>query len=316
MKQIFLVLLVQAFCFTAGFAQNPPWRDNETGIAIPARTNLDVRWEDTTKFPRKVWTYQLLPNDFSPKVISNVMTLCSFTEKDLKEYRLNGMAFQSPDGTRKLSISFPSGNIHYEIPEPHYSWTNLAVGVPQTNQLPAIATNVLKKLHIKFSDITGYFGADKINFSEPLTMYFIGTNTITNIAYRTVFFRRAVDGIPIVANCYGFDVGEHGEICRLSITWPNLQRIKSYPTISRSAVIDCLRNGNAIRGPVPMNVPDPYWPGIKSVTITKAVPSYLVENNRLYPFLRLDAVIDTGRGTAVAAIDCPIIDETKLLETK
>jgi hypothetical protein len=37
-----------------------------------------VRWEDSSRFPRKVWTYQLLPNNFSPEIISNVMTLCSF----------------------------------------------------------------------------------------------------------------------------------------------------------------------------------------------------------------------------------------------
>jgi hypothetical protein len=61
-----------------------------------------------------------------------------------------------------------------------------------------------------------------------------------------------------------------------------------------------------------MNIGNIDWPSIKSVTITKAVPSYLIDNTRLYPFLRLDATVDTGHENVKLAIDCPIIDETKL----
>jgi hypothetical protein len=311
MKRIILFLLIQMFCFTAGLAQSPPWKEN--GDAIPARADLDVRWEATNKLPRKVWTYQLLPNDFSPEIISNVMTLCSFTEKDLVEHRLNGMDFQSSDGSRKLSISFPSGKIHYEIPEPHYSPTNLAVGVPLISQLPQMATNILRKLYIRFSDITGYFGTNNIEYLEPvLTMYYVGDTTITNIAYRSVLFRRIVDRMPITGEFYGFNVGEHGKISRLSITWPKLKRIKSYPTLTQKAVIDLLRKGDAIRGPERDNAAYINWPTIKSLTIKMAVPSYQMDGNRLYPFLYLDVFVDTGNGIAEIAMNCPIIDETKL----
>lgn len=296
---------------TAGFAQNPPWQAN--GITIPARTDLDVRWEATNKFPHKVWTYQLLPNRYSDKIISNVVTLCSLTEKDLREYRLNGMDFQSADGSRKLSIAFPSGDIHYETPEPHYSLTNLAVGVPEESQLPELTTNVLRKLHINFSEITGWIDDHKMDFTDGEgRTYFVGKTVITDIRSRRVYFRRTIDGMPIAREFYGFNVGEHGKISKLSITWPNLQRIKSYPTISPKKVIECLRKGDAIRGPVPMNVGDIDWPAVKSVTIKRAIPSYLIDHTRLYPFLYLDAVIDAGHGTVEVAMQCPIFDETKL----
>ncbi len=311
MNKVILFSLIQVFCFTAGFAQNPPWA--KTGERIPARADLDVRWAATNRFPQRVWTYQLLPNDFSPQVISNVMTLCSFTEKDKVEENTNGITFQNPDGSRKLSISFPAGRIHYKTTEPDYSPTNLAVGVPSLSQLPELATNVLRRLHIRFSNITGYFDTNKIEYMDPvLTIYYIGNTDITNIAYRAVLFRRKVDDIPIAREFYGFNVGEHGKICLLSITWPNLKRIKLYRTVSQNEVVDFLRKGNAVHGPFSDNAPYVDWPSIKSVTITRAMPSYLIGNSQLYPFLALDAIIDTGHGDTEVAIDCPIIDESKL----
>ncbi|HEY5296349.1 MAG TPA: hypothetical protein VIK59_00320 [Verrucomicrobiae bacterium] len=309
MKKVF-VILIQTLCLTAGFSQSPPWKAN--GEAISARPDLIVHWQDSTKFPRKVWSYQLLPNNFSAETISNVMALCSFNEKAIAVHHADGIDFQSPDDARKLSISFSSGNIHYETPEPRYSPTNLAANVPTVNELPPIATNVLRKLHIGFSDITGWASTNGIDYSEPvLTMYYVGDLTITNIAYRSVLFRRVVDGMPIVGEFYGFNVGEHGRITRLSIAWPNLQRSKSHSVISQKEVINLLRKGDAIRGPAPQDVGDIDWSSIKSLTIKKAVPSYQMDGDRLYPFLRLDVLVDTGSVTVEIGMDCPLIDEAE-----
>jgi hypothetical protein len=311
MNRLIFSILIQTVCLTAGFAQSPPWKAN--GEKILPRPDLDVRWESSSKFPRKVWSYDLLPNKFSAEIISNAMTLCSFTEKDIAARRPDGTDFQSRDGARKLSISFSAAKIHYEIPEPRYSPTNLAANVPALNELPPIATNVLRKLNIQFSDITGWVSTNTIDYSEPsMTMFYVGDLTITNIPYRSVLFRRVVDGMPIVGEFYGFNVGEHGRIARLSIQWSNLQRGKSYSVISQKEVLNLIRKGDAIRGPVPQNVGDIDWSSIKSLTIKKAVPSYQMANNSLYPFLRLDVLVDTGHGIVEVGIDCPIIDESKL----
>jgi hypothetical protein len=37
-----------------------------------------------------------------------------------------------------------------------------------------------------------------------------------------------------------------------------------------------------------------------------------MDKDQLYPFMRLDAVVDTGNGTVEIRMDCPIIDETLL----
>ena len=311
MKKTIFYFLIQMFCSATGFAQNPPWKGS--GEAIPARADLDVRWEDSSRFPRKVWTYQLLPNDFSPKIISNLMVLCSFTEKDKTEQNTNGITFQSSDGSRRLSVSFLSGEIHYKAGPDWPAWTtNLAVGVPQESELPKLTKDILRKLDIPFSNITGWIDDHKMDFDEGGGVGLANGISFTNIISQRVYFRRTVDGMPIAQAFYDFTVGEHGKIRGVSITWPDLKRIKPYTTLSRKVVIDLLRKGDAVRGPTLGNAPYIDWPSIKSVTITKAVPSYLIDNLRLYPFLILDATIDTGNGNARVAIDCPIIDETKL----
>jgi hypothetical protein len=310
-KKKILLSLIPIICFTAGFAQSPPWKaENGVNVIIPARTNLDVRWEATNKFPRKVWMYELLPNFRSAQIISNLMAMCFFEEKNKMKGDTNEIVFQSSDHFRTLFISFSSGEIDYQAREAHYSPTNLAVNVPTTNQLPELAKNVLNKLHINFSDITGWIGTNKMGFSEPMTIFYVGDTEITNVAYRTVYFRRSVDGMP-VTHFNHLNFGEHGKISKIDITWPNLKRIKSYRTVSSKDVINFLRNGNAVRGPVPTDIGDIDWSSIKSVTVTKAIPSYVADAGQLYPFLHLDVTLDIGGQNVRMAMNCPIFDETK-----
>jgi len=307
MKKIALVILIQIICATAGFSQGPPWKAN--GEAISPRPDLKINWSFPTKFPHKVWVYELLPNDFSPKIISNVIALCNLTPKDQIQSDTNGVSFQKDNDS--LSISFADGSIDYETQEIRYTSKNLAVGVPSTNELTGIAKKVLGKLHIPFSNITGGHGTDRIGFSQPVSLFFINETTVTNIPYRTVYFRRTVDGMPINGRFFRFNVGEHGRITKMSISWPNLKRVKSISTISPDDVVNCIRNGDAIRGPLPSNVPGIDWSTIKSITIKKATPSYQKENDQLYPFLRLDVVVDTGSFKVEMGMDCPIFDENK-----
>jgi hypothetical protein len=312
MKIKIFFLFVQALCLTTGFSQNPRWRMVDE-IRIPARADLDMRWEASTKtIPSKVWIYQLLPNNFTSESISNVVRLCSFPTNRIESNK-NGMVFHNSDGSRKLSISFSSGNIEYETPEPVFGPTNLAKEVPPMGQLPELTTNLLKQINIPLSAVTGYFETDKFNLWEPLTMYFVSNTVITNIAFRGVNFRRAVDGIPVVA-CDGGRIyfAEHSQVSKLSITWHNLKRHKSFPALKSQAIMKLLRQGRAIQEPVPMNVGYIDWPSVKSVTIKKAKPLYFAgDADWLYPFLWLDTTVDTGHGNVDVGIDCPIIDETK-----
>lgn len=310
MRKIILLFLIQVSCSLTGLAQRSPWK--ASGEVVPERPDLIVHWQDSTKFPRKVWVYQLLPDDFSPQIVSNLMSLCSFTAKDETESRASGMTFQSADRTRTLSISFSSGEIEYTTPEISYSLTNLAVGVPPIDQLPTMATNFLGELHINFSDITDYFGTNKIDYVEPtMTLFYLKGTIVTNIPYRTILFKRAVDGVRIAFENNRISIGEHGKISAISIYWPNLKRVRSYPVVSREEVIHFLRTGDAVRGPATTDIGDFDWSSVKSLTITDAIPSYLVSDDRLYPFLYLGTLIDLGGVQTKIGMACPLFDETQ-----
>ncbi len=118
--------------------------------------------------------------------------------------------------------------------------------------------------------------------------------------------------MPIAYGFYRFNVGEHGRISKISITWPSLKRIKSYHTVSPKEVVDFIRRGDATRGPVPTDIGGIDWLKIESLTITDAIPSYLIDDKRLYPFLYLGALVDTGSQKFKIGMACPLIDESKL----
>jgi hypothetical protein len=317
-KKIVLLFLFQVFC-VAGFSENLLFTES-FATHIPARADLDVRWNATTNgLPPKMWVYRLLPNKFSPEIISNLMALCAFTDKDETENGANAMRFKSADNSRHLDIFFPLGTIVYEA-EFHYSQTNLAKDVPQMSQMPELTTNFLEKVGISPSDIEKNMnGAPNYNFWEPMEWYFVNHTFITNIEFRAASLKRSVDGASFSGAGTGGDCrihfGEYGKITQIDLSWRNLARSKAYPTITPEMMMKCIRRGKAVHGDIPMNIADIDWPTIKSVTIKKAKPCYYAgetsaPSDWLYPFAALWATVDTGHGSIDLEIDCPIIDET------
>ena len=150
MKTATFLILFQTIS-AIGFPENPRWK--EVGTPIPAHVNLDVRWEAPLKLPRKVWIYHLLPNQFSPETISNLMMKCSLTDKDIMAKDANGITFQTSDASKRLSVFFPAGGISYETASHNYGPTNLAREVPEMSQMPKLTTNFLAKIGVNISAI-------------------------------------------------------------------------------------------------------------------------------------------------------------------
>ena len=251
------------------------------------------------------------------------MDAFSFTALDKEEETANGMSFQASDGTRKLSISFPSGEIHYETVQPHYGPSNLAEGVPPMSQVPELAEEFLRKAGVHFSEITNPFvggsnmeGTSRFHLSEPLQIYYVGKTGITNVEYRTASFWRSVDRIPVFAGDGGkISFGEHGRIREFYIKWRKLEGYRFYPLLTPERIIQSLRKGQAVQGLLPMNSRNVNWRTAKSVTINQCTLRYYgadIENplHWLVPFASLDTSVDTGYGMVRVEIHCPIIDET------
>jgi hypothetical protein len=316
-KLLILFGLVETACF-AGSSQNPRWTDVEK--RIPARADLNVHWDAPREaIPSQVCVYRLIPDRLPPKIISNLAKLCSFTEQDKTAETANGVSFQAADGSRKLSISYPSGSIHYETAEPHYGPTNLAEGVPPMSQMPKLAADFLRKTGINLSDISNPFdsgrnieSASKFHFSEPLRIYYVGNISITNVEYRTASFWRCVDRIPVIAGDGGqISYGAHGKIRGFTITWRKLERYQRLPSVTPETAIRYLREGKAVCG---LSLNDVDWSAVGNVIIKKASPYYYAgHTDLLYPFLGMITTTEPSFGNVQLEIDCPMIDETKII---
>src|SRR5271155_3033320 len=278
MKKIILLVFLQTL-WTAGFSQSLPF-SAEPGISIQS-TNLIVHWEaQKHPWPKTLWVYQMIPTEFSPTVISNLVTLGSFTEKDKMYSSTNGVTFSNSG--RSLWVSFTEGQIEYWTTH-NYSATDLAKDVPTTNQLFQLTTNFLPKLGISLSEIArGENGQPRITFAEPFKEYSLNRTFITNIEWRGVGFRRVMDGVEFLyagGHC-AIDFGEHGEVVKIELSWPSLGHDKLYSAATPKKIIQWIREGRADQNllldkdanKIPID-----WSTVKSVTIKRAKAYYYGE---------------------------------------
>jgi hypothetical protein len=317
--KVFLFILLQAVWVTA-FSQSLSLA--RLGDRFQC-TNLAVHWEATNVLPRKVWVYRVLPKVWPAAGLSNLVAACGFTAKNLVNSNADSMLYaiagkwdvRHPD--KSLGIS--GGNVFYWSLL-HYSPTNLAKNVPETNQLMSVTTNFLKHIGFNLSELPKRpDGIPKIRFVEPFKEYFLPNGTIiTNIEFREARFGRAVDGIKILnEGGYGdIQFSELGKPVQIDISWPDFKRYKRYKTAKQKTIIEWIRDGKAVQGGIPMNIGSIDWPTVKSLTVKEANLAYYAGDNLapspwLMPLVSLWTTVDTGQGNIDVEIDCPIIDETK-----
>ena len=253
--------------------------------------------------------------------MSKLMETCSLTDKD-RANQGEEMLFKSPDGHRILQIIPAWGFIDYRTTMNH-SWTNLVKDVPGERQARKLARKFMQELDINVADVEKRRDTSEPNFYvfERGLTYFVNRKAIYNVEGREVRFKRAVDGISLTGAGAGGDgeieFGSHGEISEIHLSWRNIKRDKSYPTVTPEMMVKSLRDGNAIQGMVPDTVGSIDWTTVKSVTISKAEPCYytggdpFAPSDWLRPYAALWTTVDTGHGNVDVEIDCPIIDETK-----
>jgi hypothetical protein len=220
-----------------------------------------------------------------------------------------------------LVISFPLGAIEYDVTT-RYGPTNLAEEVPDSRQVLKLTKRLLPKLGIALSDLDKKEDGSGPEFHvlNSETEYYVNHTTITNIQERGVSFRRAVDGASFLGAGTGGNgniwFGDHGKIIKIDLSWRNLERHQSYPTVTVEAMINSIREGKAVQGWLRADSIGIDWPTVKSVTIKGTWPCYdagdpLNRSDWLHPFAALSTTVDTGRGNVEVEIDCPIIDEPK-----
>lgn len=315
---------------TAASSQGLPFPGSNGSLQ---NTNLKVRWEAPKHpWPKTIWTYQMVPTKFPVTLISNLMSLDNFTERDRwgSIDNTNGIAYFNFKNS--LSISFATGEIEFGKQLRKYSPTNLAEDVPAMNQLYGLTTNFLPKLGINYSEIPKKKdGQLQILTYEPLTG-FPGSgpngNFLTNIEDRCASFGRLINGLscdPDVGSC-SICYGEHGQIIGLHLFWRNVERSKLYPSATPKQIVQQIREGKAI-------LPSVYcdsdgremlidWSKVKKITVKAAAACYWGEfffgerehrpifPSPVIPYANLKATIDTGTTNVDVQIKCRVIDET------
>lgn len=307
MKRVLFIVLIQVLC-AAGFSQSLPLDKMGTPFR---RHDLDVRWNvPTNTLPSQVLGYRIVIEKPSPSIIATLMQVGLFGDKDKASEDASELSFKSPDGSRTLEIDF-NGTILFQA-EHHYGPTNMAENVPPMTELPKLTKHLLSKLGIENADIgKNTNGAPDLDYWEPFTEYFIDHRFVTNVEFRAVSFRRALNGYDFVGNDGQFFFGEHGHVSKIALWWPKVERDKLYSTAKPETIIQWIQRGKAVQGRLPWDSKGIYWPAVKSVTVHKANLCYLASETYAYPIVALWTSVDTGDEKIDVEIDCPIIDATK-----
>jgi hypothetical protein len=281
-------------------------------------TNLDVRWKaPTNAWPSTVWVYQLTSKPFPPQVASNLLSICGLSEKDRKSFNGQQVIYKDRDSFPDKQLGIGSSSVFY-ITVSHYGPTNLAVDVPGMADMPRLTTNFLTKLGIPVWEVEkSTNGGPNFHFWEPLREYYVGGKTITNVEFRAVDFRRSVDGAAVLgvgaAGDGQIEFGPRGVPVKIDISWPGLERHKSYPAATPETVINWIRSGRAVQGMLSTDSEGINWATVKILTITKAQFCYYAGDRFnhspwLMPIASLWTTIDTGHGSIDVEIDCPLVD--------
>jgi hypothetical protein len=266
-----------------------------------------------------------MPAEFAPGVISNLLALGPFTDKDRTNIFTRAskdpkkLRFVSANG-RSLEIFPTIGAIEYQDKDAEDMATS--EGVPDESKMLNLTTSYLPKLGIKSSEL-----AKKPNGSDLLAFFTSRNATLqnpdrsftTNTYSRGVFFVRSVDGIDFlgtgVRGGCRIDFGNHGKISKISLLWRKLERDKSFSTATQEMLVKWVREGKSVVAPIPDDFEPINWSSVKSLTVTNVVPYYFGERSgvlqsMVYPFVALYGTVDTGRTKVPVEIDCPIIQDS------
>ena len=309
-------------------------------------TNTPIIWTASTNhLPKNIWIFRRLgPRFFPVTVISNAIALASL--------RGNGIPKPSTFGT-------PSKNdyvYHERIPDNYpgiipdifvISPSNASIlywlphaDMGSTNDIPN-DTAILKRVWACASQL----GVDsaQVTVKGPSSRFKAdekGDSMTNQIIGRSVYLSRQLDGISFWGNGddslndgLWIEFGSRGVIRGFSLTWPDLERYESQPTISPEQIIALVRPHRI------MVLPNPdegrYFERIKtlanasSFTITKITPYYgegmygeEPTNNAppkfVAPFAELEGVAGYGNSNQTVRLLSPLLssDATKWLTNK
>jgi hypothetical protein len=285
---------------------------------------IAVVWKaPTNSIPAKLWVYKVVPQDFSPTAISNLMALGPFSSNDrthiegqplFKDKRL--MYFANGERTRYLGI-FPPFGWSYFKDERAIGGKGDAKGLPGEDEAADLALRYLLKLGFDRSELATKDG------SSDLQVYRVAQDRrrldktkqehVSEVILRGVSFVRRVDGVSLTGRGSdgGFSIsfGNEGKVASLELVWRKLEKHQLKNVSPTNEMIERIKQGRAKVHP--LNTVD--WRNAKSLTVEKVVPFYLgadgeTKQEFMYPFASIEGTIqfEDGRNVGIA-LKCPIL---------
>jgi hypothetical protein len=252
MKTLLAVILATCYLVSGVFAQ--PAGSNAVQIIWSAPTN---------DWPSSLWIYKIVPQTFSPAVVSNLVSMISFKIADTTNAIVDTGAgkarvldFESVDGKSYLQIWPEFGYIEYQDSAAEAPFGQLSAGVPTDEEAYPLALDCLRKFGIDRSQLAtrpstnGYTGKSDFGIRRLLGTRGWADKKLHKTIHDTnscgIFFVRRVDGFDVDGITHGgvtIVFGLHAKISELKITWPGLEPYLLRPTLAPEQIIDRARIG-------------------------------------------------------------------------
>jgi len=310
-------LATSSAAFPAGLELDGP------GFAAPA---IKIVWNaPTNHWPTNLWIYKVLPQQFAPTVVSNLMAIGGFSAKDRTNiqgqppFKDKGLSyFANKERTRHLGIFPPLGWLYYRDERAAALGQTRAKGVPTEADAIELARKYMDMLAIDRSQLVTKDGSTNLlAFGNLEERNWIDKRTgeqVREVIVRGVSFVRRIDGIGMTGRGsdggFGIRFASEAKVAGMELLWRNLQRHESRKSLAPAQVMERIQQGQAKM--VPMAAIDPSK--AKELTIKKVVPYYLGESGDspqafVFPFAALECEVETDNGGSVGVVlKCPILE--------
>lgn len=296
--------------------------------------DANIVWSvSTNQWPEKLWVYKVVPQEFSEAVVSNLMTLGSFTTNDqtkTPDYLSTNdpeTIYFRKDLVNHLAICPSLGFIEYHdneaqakmvssirgVPEP-------VVGVPNEKESTELALKYIRLCGINVAQLATKPGTDDLDIHwDKGTRSYIDTVTgkaISETNNYGVWLSRRIDGIR-VHGFGGMDIsfGNNAKVIDLQLCWRNLKCYELHDFPSLQQVVKWIRDGKITMHPLgSIGVYSPQR--IQKLTITKATPLYDGKYydqpmNCVAPYASFEAIANDGKRTTALWFESKMTPDKK-----
>ena len=290
----------------------PPIASGETYQPL----NTAIVWEaPLTNVPVRLWVYKVVPQSFSPAVLSNLMAYGSFTSKNLTKSSLQVSAkdsihFQVTQGnvTRYLNVVPSIGWIEYYDGAAQAAFGH-EEGVPSEGEAIKLAREFLFQL-----------GIDRALVVEKPTAMSVGrqgdadTSKGTNAVYsRGVFLSRRVDGVNIFGNGIRgglfIEFGNRGRVMNFTLVWRNVIPFRPCRVAMPTELINWIKQGKSTYTEPHEDVRTAKRVAIKKLNVFYEGADETERQEFMRPFAELELETDLPGKAAHFVLHCPIIVE-------